>query len=835
MPTRISDALSESDASFQINGTLNTSGSNVGIGGAISSIGDFNGDGTDDLLVSAGGLDGGTDGSPRTDVGGAFIIFGGSDLASDVADGQFDLTMSSSDLAGNGFYVLGAQTDDLLTGTAAGDVNGDGFDDVLLTAPSFVEIEGPGDPTYDHRPGTAYILYGGPSAEALTVGNPGLIDLASLPAMSDGAPAVTVIHGEPEFLRAGLSATGGGDLNGDGLDDIALGTFQADGLFYNPDGSLFTLPPIPGLPSPASAFGRVYALYGGANMPAEIHLKGDIVEGDGSQGFFTRGFAETRSSLEGPVPEFFGTIGFSITLSMADLDGDGRAELLLGTPFGGELKEGSDEELYAPGGVFLMHFDGTATPGAEVDLRDHVFLEGETTGELTLAGLSTSVLGDINNDGIVDIGLNAPMLDAMPSGGGNLTNAGAVYVLLGGSDLFAGGLPSRGTLLGDGSFRLLGQAEGDAADVAFDLLEDDAVDGLTGGLFSGLTALGDINGDGIDDFAAGFSNANGGAGSVFVVLGRNETTSAELTAFGDLGSFSETPDMAGMERLDGEANDSAGFSLAGAIDLNGDGTPELLIGAPGPLEEMSGTDGIVYVLSTGDETSGPAPLTLTGTPDADRLVGAEGNDTIRGLDGADTLNGGAGDDLIEGGATDADLRDVIFAGAGNDSVDAGAGNDQVFGQDGNDTIAGGAGVDDLQGQDGDDVITGSNFSDLVFGGAGNDFVNGGFGSDRINGGTGADKFFHAGVEGHGSDWVQDYVAADGDVLLWGGVAATADDFQVNFAHTANDAGERSGDDAVQEAFVIYKPTEQIMWALVDGNGQSAINIQIGGDTFDLLA
>ena len=61
-----------------------------------------------------------------------------------------------------------------------------------------------------------------------------------------------------------------------------------------------------------------------------------------------------------------------------------------------------------------------------------------------------------------------------------------------------------------------------------------------------------------------------------------------------------------------------------------------------------------------------------------------------------------------------------------------------------------------------------------------------------------------------------------------------DDFQVNLAHTANDAGERSGDDAVQEAFVIYRPTGQIMWALVDGEGQDSINIQINGETLDLL-
>ncbi|MBL4751904.1 MAG: S8 family serine peptidase [Amylibacter sp.] len=218
----------------------------------------------------------------------------------------------------------------------------------------------------------------------------------------------------------------------------------------------------------------------------------------------------------------------------------------------------------------------------------------------------------------------------------------------------------------------------------------------------------------------------------------------------------------------------------------------------------------------------------------DTLDGGSGNDTLFGGDGADTLNGGDGDDFIFGGTTSADLRDIIFAGSGNDSIDGGYGNDNIFGMDGNDTIAGGFGADTLQGQNGDDVITGSALSDLVFGNAGNDFLNGGFGHDRINGGSGADRFFHLGIADHGSDWVQDYNAAEGDILLFGQAGATIDQFQVNFTHTASSTGERSGDDAVQEGFVIYRPTGQIMWALVDGGGQAQINIQLGGDVFDLL-
>ena len=191
--------------------------------------------------------------------------------------------------------------------------------------------------------------------------------------------------------------------------------------------------------------------------------------------------------------------------------------------------------------------------------------------------------------------------------------------------------------------------------------------------------------------------------------------------------------------------------------------------------------------------------------------------------------------MIAGGSSSADLRDVIYGGSGNDNIDGGYGNDLIYGQDGNDTLAGGFGADDLQGMNGDDVITGSALSDLVYGGAGNDFVNGGFGYDRINGGSGADRFYHLGIYDHGSDWIQDYTAAEGDVLLFGDGAVTADDFQVNFSHTANAEGIRSGDQNVAEGFVIYKPSGQIIWALVDGAGQDEINLKIGGELFDLLA
>ncbi len=222
--------------------------------------------------------------------------------------------------------------------------------------------------------------------------------------------------------------------------------------------------------------------------------------------------------------------------------------------------------------------------------------------------------------------------------------------------------------------------------------------------------------------------------------------------------------------------------------------------------------------------------TLQGLDGADLLEGKGGNDRLLGGDGTDTLIGGAGDDFLFGGETEADLRDVIYGGTGNDTIDGGYGNDELRGDDGDDQIDGWFGADLIVGGTGNDTLSGGALSDYMLGGTGADFLNGGFGHDRMNGGTGADSFYHLGIFGHGSDWVQDYSAAEGDMLVYGQAGALRSQFQVNFAETP-----RAGQAGVQEAFVIYRPTGQILWALIDGAAQAQINIQVGGQVFDLLA
>ncbi|UWQ18264.1 hypothetical protein [Jannaschia sp. M317] len=164
---------------------------------------------------------------------------------------------------------------------------------------------------------------------------------------------------------------------------------------------------------------------------------------------------------------------------------------------------------------------------------------------------------------------------------------------------------------------------------------------------------------------------------------------------------------------------------------------------------------------------------------------------------------------------------------GDDTTEGGFGNNALRGDTGGDSIAGGFGAETVIGGAGNDRLTRSAFRDVIFGGDGMDFVNGGFGSDRVNGGAGTDTFFHLGVADHGSDWVQDYDAAQGDVLVYGG-NATRDQFQINVTTTPT-----AGADEVQEAFVIHRPTGQILWALVDGDGQGEINLRLNGQVFDL--
>lgn len=130
------------------------------------------------------------------------------------------------------------------------------------------------------------------------------------------------------------------------------------------------------------------------------------------------------------------------------------------------------------------------------------------------------------------------------------------------------------------------------------------------------------------------------------------------------------------------------------------------------------------------------PLVLSGTANADDLVGGTGNDRIYGLDGDDVLNGGAGNDLVHGGGG----NDTLYGGIGIDLLLGKHGGDQLLGGDGDDVLFGGKGNDKLYGENGNDLIYGKKGNDLLAGGVGDDTLMGGLGRDRLKGGAGKDQF-----------------------------------------------------------------------------------------------
>ncbi|TDH58871.1 VCBS repeat-containing protein [Dankookia rubra] len=317
-------------------------------------------------------------------------------------------------------------------------------------------------------------------------------------------------------------------------------------------------------------------------------------------------------------------IGFSLATS-ADLNGDGRPEILIGA-FNAAAGPGAAEG----GAVYVVWGrDGTAPLGlGEVAAgRGGFKILGEAAGEQ--AGLGLAGIGDLNGDGRPEILVGAGSNDR----GG--PDAGAVYVAWGKAD--------------GATLRLADVAQGTGG---YGILGANAR-GLAG---QGLAAIGDLNGDGLPEVVVGAPGEN----AVYVVWGKADGATVHL------------PDVAaghgGFRILPEAPGDDLGRAIASIGDLNGDRLPELLVGAS--RNDGGGSDaGAAYVVwgkadgaavRLADVAQGIGGFKIQGSA-ATALVGAD-------VAPLGDLNGDGLPEVLVGAPGDAPEAAVVVWGKGDGAL-----------------------------------------------------------------------------------------------------------------------------------------------------------------------
>jgi hypothetical protein len=537
----------------------------------LTALGDVNGDGFDDWAAAAPGR---ANPLPSVDNLSAYVVFGGRDPA--------DLVLSTLDAGDSphGFRIKAERAADFFAGGAisgAGDVNGDGLDDVIVGAFGVEDASG-----------AAYVIFGKADTAPVSVAD-----------LEQGVGGFAIIGDEPTSFQ-GVSVSSVGDANGDGLDDVILGGFAENAGDVPVAGVAFVV------------WGKV------GTEPVQL---GDIKSGQGA-GFAVFG-AQTASYL-----------GIDVRAA-GDVNGDGLDDVVVGAFL---ASPGSREQAGSSYVVFGK--TGTEpVPVAELAAPSALGFEIGGAEAMDRSGLTVSGAGDVNGDGFDDVVVSSPCADLGLGGpprapeecAANLTPevgplpgvvppTGLTYVVFGQrapvpvqlADIERGGNAA--------GFVIVGARPDDQ-------------------LGASLSA-GDLDGDGLGDLLIGASNRTL-EGHAYVVFGKADAAPvalAEVEATSAADAAGEQRGGGGLA-LFGAGRDVAGVASTTGADINGDGLDDLFLGAL--FHQLaSQQSGGVYV-AFGWDMSGALENrygVVRGTPFEDRLLlprlpvvkvrGGNGRDTL---------------------------------------------------------------------------------------------------------------------------------------------------------------------------------------------------------------